>query len=741
MQKTGFPELKIPGSFLGLAAVIGATYWVADAAWMVFYFKEPSFLKQIFSPQLDDVAMRSSTIALLLVFGAIANRVLAQRRHAESRLKESEARFDLAVRGTEEGIWDWNIRTGEVYLSPRWNGLLGYSDEELPNQFSTWETRIHPDDRDPVLEQLRQHIEERVPYSVEHRLRTKSGAYRWFLTRGQAIWDESGRATRIAGAITDVTERRRTDEAMRHLAAIVECSDDAILSSTTTGEFLSWNAGAEHLFGYSADEILGKPVSMLVPADRADEVSIILGRVRGGETVFHHETVRLHKDGSRIDVSLTISPMRDASGRVVSVSAVAQDISEHKRAERRLAKAKSDAEAANRAKSEFLANMSHEIRTPMAVILGYSDLMAGEETSPDRVQRLEIIKRNGRHLLQLLDDLLDLSKIEAERLAVDRVPFSPTQVLSEVRSFMAMRAREKGLDLEIERVGVVPDAIEGDPMRLRQVLINLVGNAIKFTDTGTVRLVSCVVGSPGSERLCLEVIDTGIGMTKDQISEVFKPFLQVDGSATRRFGGTGLGLSISRRLCELMGGTIEVDSEPGAGATFRVLLPIQKGTTAASKEISPEPAVIPRSDTVSPGEIGPSFLEGYRVLLVEDHADTRGMIGDLLRRAGAEVSIAENGQVAVELAMDRREKGSHFSMVLMDMQLPVLDGYEATRVLRRLGYGAPIIALTAYATPSEMERCLEAGCNEALGKPVEPSRLLNFVSRWASRDGGTSPNR
>lgn len=400
------------------------------------------------------------------------------------------------------------------------------------------------------------------------------------------------------------------------------------------------------------------------------------------------------------------------------------------------------AEAANQAKSEFLANMSHEIRTPMTAIIGFAELLAEEvlcctqcagygdcELRERNGQYVETIRSNGRYLLEIINDILDLSKIESGGLEVERIPCSPLEILHEVRGLMAARAAEKKLEFVVETEGPVPEAIRSDPTRLRQILVNLVGNAVKFTSAGHVRLSLALVEPPlgaGDPRLRFRVSDTGIGIGPEQTARLFVPFSQADSSTTRKYGGTGLGLAISKRLIEALGGTIAVESTPGQGSTFTMEVPTGPLEGVPRVEYKPLDTGATSAADESPPPLQPL---NARVLLVEDGPDNQRLLSFLLKKAGATVVTAENGQVAVELALAARAEGHRFDLILMDMQMPVMDGYEATRRLRAAGYDGPIIALTAHTMQGDREKCLAAGCDDFTPKPIDRRALLEAIRR------------
>ncbi len=435
----------------------------------------------------------------------------------------------------------------------------------------------------------------------------------------------------------------------------------------------------------------------------------------------------------------SINEMLDVADR--SNHKLRRSIAERLRTEEELMRAKEAAESADRAKSEFLANMSHEIRTPMTAILGFAEnLLEPDLSESQKVAAISTIRRNGEHLLQIINDILDLSKIEAGKLEVERIVYSPFKLANEVESLMRVRAEIKGLSFNIEYMGAIPESIRTDPTRLRQILLNLIGNAIKFTDTGGVRLVIRLLREPdgasgeGGPMMQFDVLDTGIGMSPEQIENLFQPFIQADCTITRRFGGTGLGLTITRRLAELLGGKITVESEPGKGSAFRVVVPTGSLEGVVLHESSP---------IESPGGVvsGSSRIEhtlSGRILLAEDGMDNQRLISFVLKKAGLSITTVDNGQEAVTEALSARAKGTPYDLILMDMQMPVLDGYGATSLLRRHGYAGAIVALTAHAMVSEREKCLKAGCDDYATKPIERQKLLLLVSRYTKPQGVSS---
>ncbi|WP_425614081.1 CHASE4 domain-containing protein [Anatilimnocola sp. NA78] len=395
------------------------------------------------------------------------------------------------------------------------------------------------------------------------------------------------------------------------------------------------------------------------------------------------------------------------------------------------AHARHAAEAANVSKSEFLANMSHEIRTPMTAILGFADLLLEDneisKVPERRIAAARTIQRNGDHLLGILNDILDLSKVEAGKLTVDRIAYSPQAIVEEVLSLMRVRADGKGIVLQVTYETAIPATINTDPTRLRQILVNLVGNAIKFTEVGRVDLSIRLV--PGESTLEFNVTDTGVGMTPAQREVLFQPFSQGDNSTSRKFGGTGLGLTISKRLAELLNGDVTiVESTPGVGTCLR--LTIATGSLSGVEMIAPDQLKQPdeayrESHKRSASE---ASLTGCRILLAEDGPDNQRLISYVLKKAGANVTLVENGQLAVSAALQAVDDQHPFHVILMDIQMPVLDGYGAVALLRAKGYRRPIVALTAHAMSGDRDKCLRFGCDDYATKPIDRNKLVAQIA-------------
>ncbi len=470
--------------------------------------------------------------------------------------------------------------------------------------------------------------------------------------------------------------------------------------------------------GYDPDdaERLGEAVERA--ATTGEAYSLIL------RTAGRNPTVRWVRGEGRV--------RRDADRRIVGLYGTVMDVTEAIEREEALRHAQAKAEAASRSKSEFLANMSHEIRTPLTAILGYTDLLHDEAAltgaSATQLQSMETIRRAGEHLLTVINDILDISKIEAGKMQIEQVETPLPSVLLDVESLMRARAQTKGVSLENRLLAPIPDRILTDPTRLRQILMNLVGNAAKFTERGRILVESGIETAPDGDVLVVAVDDTGPGMTEEQATILFQPFSQADNSVTRKHGGTGLGLTICRRLAELMGGSVElVTTAPGRGSRFELRIPLHAAPGAASVA-----RLEYRAPSTAVAEPMPHALAGRRILLAEDGEDNQRLISVLLKAAGAEVTIVANGRQALDAIEWAEAGGAAFELLLTDMQMPEVDGYTLASVLRANGSVIPIIALTAHAMAEDRQKCLDAGCDDYVSKPIDRRALIATCARWLS---------
>jgi signal transduction histidine kinase/ActR/RegA family two-component response regulator/HPt (histidine-containing phosphotransfer) domain-containing protein len=537
-------------------------------------------------------------------------------------------------------------------------------------------------------------------------------------------------------------------EALREqvvLRTVLESMVEGVVVADMAGRFLIFNTAARSLLGQGPVDEGPGAWSEAYGLFRADgktpypSEELPLSRSLRGEPVDREELViRTPEREADCHVAASGRPLWGEDDRQIGAVVVFHDITEAKALEQELRRARESAEETARVKSDFLANMSHEIRTPLTAVLGFTDLLLAPSLSDsDRLNYVQAVRRNGEHLLALINDVLDISKINANQVNVETVDFSLPQVLHEAASVMQVRAYEKGLAFDVVYETPIPARIESDPMRVRQILFNLLGNAIKFTQAGGVKLTArCRDAGTESSRLELAATDTGIGLSTAEIEGLFQPFSQANTSTTRLYGGTGLGLAICRSLAEALGGEIRVQSAPAEGSTFtlRLYQPID-----AQAEMVAEPGGSSSTLDVEMEGLGATRQLRGRILLAEDGLDNQLLLSTILRRQGLAVEIADNGQSAVTQALAALEANAPFDVILMDMQMPRLDGYGATARLRAKGYTGPVIALTAHAMPGERERCLLAGCDDYLSKPIDRPVLLAAVESYLKRDRVVGP--
>ncbi len=670
-----------------------------------------------------------------------------------TKLREQANRLDIVMKAASLGTWDWDVVTGQLTSNERQAHVLGRAAGVMTGHVQDWRDSIHPEDLPDVLTAWGNHFAGlTTEFRAEYRMRRGDDDWGWVLDMGRVLErDQNGKSLRAAGVHVDIDAQklaeqerlaatRAAEAAIREIRSLHAALDQHSILSVTdrAGRIIDANTGFQRISGFTREQLVGQDHRILNSGVHTREFWADLWATLSAGRAWRGEVCNRSKDGASYWVDSTIVPFFGEDGQIEKYVAIRFDVTAQKAAERELVAARSEAESANAAKSEFLANMSHEIRTPMTAILGFAELLATDsylQSAPQQqLDYVSTIRRNGEHLLSIINDILDLSKIEAGKMTVESMNTQPLELAQEVMSLMNVKATAKGLQLHIEVATEVPAAIQSDALRLRQILVNLVGNAIKFTEIGSVTL-RCGADF-ATEQLWFEVVDTGIGMTAPDLQRLFGAFVQVDSSSVRKFTGTGLGLRISKRLAEMLGGDIGVTSEPGTGSIFRVS--VRTGDLAGAVRLPSQCCVSRNGDfvafaapTLAPASrMAPPLLTGLRILLAEDGPDNQRLITFMLRKAGAEVSIVANGKLAVEsMTVDGTVSGelvspSPFDLVLTDIQMPEMDGYTATRTLRDKGAKVPIVALTAHAMQGDRDRCIEAGCDGYAQKPVDRQMLL-----------------
>ncbi|MGC9526522.1 MAG: MHYT domain-containing protein [Limnospira sp.] len=731
---------------------------------------------------------------------------ITDRKQMEEALRRSQERFALAVLGANDGIWDWDIASGEIYLSPRWKTMLGYDpDADFPN-IEAAKAVIYPEDRDRVLGTLNRYLNLEIPnYDVEFCARCRDGGDRWIRSRGVALWDKRSRPYRMVGFHTDITAAKATERALRESAErersilqVVQQMRQSLeldrIFGTATRELrgalncdrvLVYRFNEDWSGNFVAESVVEGWVELTSAARRENEtvtriavnregcaVKTLNGNYLLADTHLQETQGGIYGEGASYRCVTDIytvgfdecylelleqfqarayiiapifrgsqlwgllaayqndRPRRWTTAEIRTVTQISSQLgvavhqaelfATTQEQTRQLQAAKEMADAANRAKSEFLANMSHELRTPLNAILGFAQLMSvrSSSLSPQHRQHIEIINRSGEHLLALIDDILEMSRIEAGRVTLQTNRFDLYEFLQALEDMFCLRARSKNLYLYFERSQNLLRWVEADEKKLRQVLINLLGNAIKFTDMGSVTLRVGHQMRDSQDILQFEVQDTGFGISPEECDGLFEAFGQTQ-AGLNSSEGSGLGLAIAQKFVNLMGGEITVCSAPDRGSTFSFAIPVERGE-AQSAEAQ---GMAGRERTL---ELAPN-QRTYRILVAEDRETNRLLILQLLGSLGFAVREAENGQEAIAIW-----EGWNPDLILMDMQMPILDGYEATRQIRSRpdGRQIPILALTASAFEEHRQEIVEAGCDDFLRKPFRREELLQKLRQY-----------
>ncbi len=674
--------------------------------------------------------------------GRIAVRVdVTERRSREEALAEAnraltEARAALAriLEAANVGAWDWCLGTSALRIEGCYLEMLGYTAADFPQiGYATFRSLVHPEDLarlDATDAETYAPPADGVERTIEQifRMRHRNGSWAWILSRtAVAERGADGRPQRLVGVHIDITDRKRLEEAIEEnrsfLNGVMEASIAAIAVLDRTGRITFANAEAERLLGLARSEVEGRryddpiwrPTTLqgdpVPPEGMPFRLALDSGRpVRD----VRHAIER--PDGTRRILSINAAPFqRDGEAGDMMVVTSFIDITDDMARADQLEQALAAAHEASRSKSAFLANMSHEIRTPLNGVLGMAEILDGLITDPRQKEMIGTIRRSGELLLNVLNDVLDMSKIEAGKMTIETIPFVPADLARSIEALHQLRAEEKGLEFEVFVNSGAAFPRLGDPLRLQQILNNLLSNAIKFTEKGYVALV---VSAKAGQPLVLEVRDTGIGMTEEQIGRLFNSFEQAESGTTRRFGGTGLGMAIVRRLVDLMGGEIAVKSAPGVGTEIRVTLPL-----AEAREPPPAPAAVPDP------ALGSGTITGARLLVADDSATNRRVIDEMLKDSGALIDFAINGAEAVDLWQRRAAEGRPYDLLVLDIAMPVMDGKEALAAIRASDEGAtvPAIAVTANAMAHQVAEYIMAGFDAHVPKPFRRAELIHAI--------------
>ena len=657
-------------------------------------------------------------------------RDITERKEAEEALRESEDRFRIMADSCPTLMWVTNAEGGVRFVNRTYQQFFGVTYEHVEG--GKWQPLLHPDDGPAYVGAFLSAVEGRTPFRCEARVRRGDGEWRWLASYAEPRLSPAGAFLGHVGLSLDVTERKDSEDALRRgeekFRQLAENIREVFwMRNPADKEILYVSPAYEQLWGRTCESHYRNPMAWLEsvhPEDRAQAHQLFENQIAGANIASEYR-IRT-PDGQEKWIRDRGFPVCDQSGRRIRVAGIAEDITERKLYEEALVRAREAADAANLAKSRFLANMSHEIRTPMNGVIGMLQLLLDTDLTPEQREYAGVIETSGRALLALIDDILDLSKIEARKITLLHADFDPRRTVRDAMETVAGQAKAKGVAFSWRTAPEIPSLLRGDPHRLQQVLINLAANAIKFTERGEVAVQAGLESREGgTATLRIAISDTGIGIQADQATALFLPFVQADASTTRKYGGTGLGLSISKQLVEMMGGRIGFDSRVGEGSTFWFTAVFEVPAEPAKAAAIEGPASLQ-----APGGVAEVRPEA-RILVAEDHPINRRVLLAQLEKLGCRARAVASGAEAVE-AVEREE----FDLVLMDCQMPGMDGFEATRRIRGSGRpDLPIVAVTADAMSGDRERCIREGMSDYLSKPIELCLLAEVLAKWLAEPG------
>lgn len=662
-------------------------------------------------PETDPVSKQQSVLIVL--------KNINRYKIAEQKLTDCEQRYEMSMEAADLGVWDYQVNTGKTYYSKKWKSMLGYYPDELTDEHARWEELLHPEDKDRMTHFIHNFINSNLRiYEAEFRLKHKNGHYIWIKSRAAMLRDENGKAIRMLGTHRDITEEKKSESELEKLHQAIIQSPISVVITDTEGYIEFFNPAFCKITGWNDQEIIGKKPSFLKSGFQPASYYEKLWKTITSGNVWQGEFKNKKKNGEFYWELASISPIRNRYGNITHYVKIAENISYMKKIEKDLKKAKQEAEMANNYKNHFLANMSHEIRTPINTIIGFSELIKNENLpSQKRNKYSGIIEENSQSLLRLIDDIIDVAKIEANELKIRKEACSLGELFAELEltyTNFLKRRQKTNLDLIFQLPEEAHhDVIFTDPYRLKQILNNLYINALKYTEVGHIEIGYTILNE---NKLRFFVSDTGAGIPANRIKNIFKRFSYSNETSSSETSGSGLGLSICKDLAVLLGGEINLKSVEGEGSVFFLTLPYDKIKIPMVK-----------SPAKTPTQVRYNF-SNYTIMIAEDTPYNYEYLQSILQKTGANIVWAKDGIDVLKLY-----NSTKIDLILMDIQLPEISGYEATAQIRETNKSIPIIAQTAYAMPEDKQKCLDAGCDDVLVKPIRMDDVLSTVAKYLNK--------
>jgi two-component system sensor histidine kinase/response regulator len=644
-------------------------------------------------------------------------RDIGERKAAEELLARQRRQLVEAQSVGGFGHWDWDLVADTIEWSDELHRISGVEPASVTT-FAHVHDRLHPDDRAEAEATVREACLRGERFTHEFRIVRPDGAVRVIESRGEVVRSDDGTPVRMFGTGQDITERRQAEAERQNISTVLDASDDAITACSLDGVLISWNRGAQELYGYTAHEAIGQHVTMLLPDDERGADRANWKRTLVGEHVEPFESVRITKDGREVIVAVSLSPIIDASGEIIGVAAIGRDITEYRQTMAELADAHAKAVEASRLKSQFMANMNHELRTPLNGVIGVSTLLQETPLNSEQREYVEALRVSGGALMAVIEDILDFSKIEAGKLDLVEEEFELRTVVEDVCSMVAVGQPNRAVEVIACVDSSLPANVRGDSNRVRQVLTNLTNNAVKFTDVGEVAIhVTGLLDATDAARLRFAVVDTGIGIDAEAQKSIFESFAQADGSTTRRYGGTGLGLTIAKQLVMLMGGEIGVHSTVGEGSTFWFTLPVLVAGAVPPRAVSPA-------------------LRGVRVLVIDDKATNRAILERQLADWGMNVDTVANGADALATLLAAAQSTHPYELALVDFKMPGMTGGELALAIKAdpiLRSTAVVLMVAARDTSAAVK---VSEMDATVTKPIRQALLHDELAAVISADAG-----